>query len=412
MTTIPFGLGAYNRTYAGSPEIQLLNRFVEQVPSNLRERVGLISRPATTYLATIGGGPIRRSYSKLGLFNGDLFIVSGNSLFRYPAGGPVIPIIGNVGNGNPKMTWDAGPGYQHLFISDGELLQVYEGGTHASGTLSGSVPTNQVIDIGGTYYSWNAAVDTNSPDGSSAHPWLAKPTSGGNAWNAMANMLNFIGVPGTDFSTALGGANTQVTAVANGGPAISMTVTAITDLTAGNSIVTSVFSGAGISWSHPTLVGGGTHSLVGVYVPTGEPINGLCTLNHYVMASVGGTNKMFFILPGEIVIQTLNFFAKESNPDPIIDLLTSGDTFIAAGSGSIETWFGTGELNAPFAPIEGRTIARGIIDGTLVLVQDTPVFVGSDGVVYMLSAGALQRISDNGIEERIRILTRQQAGVT
>lgn len=548
MTALQFGKGAYLRSYAGSPEIQLLNRFMEAVPSNAREGVGLIARQGTTYRATIGVGPIRKTYSKLGLFNGDLFAVSKNTLYRYSAAGVVTPIAGVIGSGNPKFTWDSGPGYQHLFVSDGELLQVYKGGTlavgkiastHATGSLTGSTPTNQVINIGGTYYSWNAAVDTgapdgtsahpwlakptsggdpwtamarllmfvgvpgtdfstaltgpslavtavanggppatsltltainegvlgnaiattilsgagiawgavtlvgavlptnqvlciggvyyswnasvnaNAPDGSAAHPWLANPTSGGDPWTAMANLLDFIGVPGTDFSTALGTANTQVTALANGGPpATSLSLTSILDNTSGNAIVTTVAGTAGLVWGAATLIGGGIQTLLGVYVPTGEPINGLCTLDHYIMASVGKANKMFFILPGAIVIQTLNFFAKESSPDPIMDLCTVGDMFLAAGSGSIETWYATGSLNAPFAPIQGRTVARGIVDGTLVNVHDSAFFVGSDGVVYTYGVAGyaqggagFQRVSDNGIEERIRLLTRAQAGV-
>lgn len=413
MTALKFGLGAYKRSYAGAPEVQLLNRMLEPSPSNVREQLALLARQGTTLRATIGAGPIRKSYSKLGLFDGDLFVVSKSTLYRYSASGVITAIAGVIGPGNPKFTWDAGPGYQHLFVSDGELLQAYIGGTHASGTLSGVTPTDQIIQIGDTYFGWNAAVDTGSPDGTSAHPFLANPTSGGDPFTAMANLLNFIGIPGVDFSSVIGGQNTEVTALANGGPpATSLTVTALSEFADGNAIATTVFSGTtGLAWGGTTLTDGGTHSLIGVYVPTGEPINGLCTVDHYVMASVGGTDKMFFILPGELTIQTLNFFAKESNPDPIMDLVTVGDNFLAAGSGSVETWYGTGDLDAPFAPVSGRTISRGIVDGTLVSVQDTAFFVGSDGVVYSYSGNGFVRISDNGIEERIRILTRAQAGV-
>lgn len=407
-------MGAYKRDYAGAPEIKLVNRFIESMPSNLREQMSLLARPGTNLLtsaaADTSAGLIRRLYTKIGLFNNDLFIVSGGNFYRYTAsGGELIPITGFIGSGIPKLTWDSGIGYQHLFIADGTLLQYYAGGSHATGTLTGSYSSSQVLDIGGTYYGYNAAVDTNSPDGSAAHPWLCNP--GTDPITAMANMLNYIGTPGADFSTNLRGANTEVTAVANGGPpASSLTLTAITDLAAGN-LITTTISGSGMSWGAATLAGGGVHSLFGVYVPTGEPINAVCSLDHYVMASVGGSNKMFFIQPGDVTIDTLNFFSKESNPDPIYDLLTFGDTFLACGPGSIENWYATGDLNAPFAPIEGRTTARGIIDGSLVLVQDTPVLLGSDGVVYTYTQG-LTRVSTHGIEERIREQLRSAAGIT
>lgn len=417
MVALQFGRGAYKRNYAGAPEIQLLNRFIERMPSNFREKMGLLARAGTGTLAYVppnyAGAVIRRFYSKRGLFNNDLFIVSGNNLYRYLAASPggLIQIQGVIGDsGVPKFAYDSGPGYQHLFVTDGELLQVYKGGTQASGTLTGT-PTSQVIKIGTTYYSWNASVNTGPPDGTSAHPWLANP--GSDAFTALANMLDFIGTPGVDFSSGLAGANTQVTASAHGGPpATSVVLQAISDMTDGNSIATTIFSGSGISFSTATLTGGGVQTLYGVYMPTGQAVNGICTLDHYVMVSIAGSNVMYFIEPGDVVVDPLNFFAKEANPDPIADLCTIGDTFLAAGTGSIETWYPTGDLNAPFAPIEGQTVSRGIVDGSLVNVQDTPIFVANDGIVYAMVQGVLQRISDNGIEERIRRLLRTTAGLS
>jgi hypothetical protein len=407
LTALQFGKEAYKRDFAGATEIKLLNRFVEQMPTNLVDKFGLLARPGTELLATVGNGVPRKLYSKVGLFDSDLFIVVGGFLYRHVnSSKELVSISGLIGGGLPKFTWDSGPGYQRLFVSDGSLLQYYNGGSLATGTLSGTA-TNQVLDIGGAYYSWNAAVDTNSPDGSSAHPWLANP--GSDPFTALANMLNFVGIPGTNFSTNLRGASTTVVAAANGGPpATSVILTSISSSSSANSIATTVYSGSGVSFTGSTLSGAGTNSLEGIYIPTGEAINALCNLDHYIIASVANSNKMFFLEPGSTTVNTLDFFSKESNPDPVLDLLTAGDVFIAAGAGSIETWYPTGNADAPFAPIEGRTIARGIVDGSLVLVQDTPVFVGADGVVYAVGQG-LTRISNHGIEERIRELMHAQA---
>ena len=413
MTALQFGMGAYKRDFAGAPEIQLLNRFIEQMPTNTIEKVGLLARPGTNMLLTaapsVPGGLIRKCFSKPGMFQGDLFIVSGGSLYRYSEPTATLQLInGTIGNGQVKMTWVGGEGYKYLFISDGLLLQYYKGGSVASGTLSGTA-SNQVVDIGGTYFSWNTSVDTNSPAGTAAHPWLCNPE--GDYLQALSNAINFVGTPGVDFSTNLLGQNALVTSYTTGGPpATSMTVAAYDDTTNSNSIVTTV-TGTGLSWTGATLSGGGNQNLHGVYVPTGEPVNALCTLDGYVMVSIASKNKMYFINPGATVIGALNFFSKESNPDPILDLLTVGDTFLALGSGSIETWYATGNADAPFAPIEGRTEARGVVEGTSVLVQDIPIVVGADGIVYTVQQG-LTRISNNGIEERIREQLRSAAGVT
>ena len=68
MVTLPLGVGAYERNYAGEPEVKLVNRFLEVAPTNLRERIALLSRPGTNQLDAFGSGPIRGNYSKPGLF--------------------------------------------------------------------------------------------------------------------------------------------------------------------------------------------------------------------------------------------------------------------------------------------------------------------------------------------------------
>lgn len=533
---------------------------MEQSPVNLREHIALLSRAGTNAVdAFPGDGANRGNYSKLGLFDSDLFVVTGENFYRYTSAGLRIPIVGVVnGTGHPEVTWMKGIGYEYLFISDGLLLQYYNGGSHATGILSlaGGAITDQIIEIDGIYYSWNAAVDTGPPDGSSGTPWLANP--GTNPLQAMANLLNFNGTPGVDFSSALAGPSpnfyatatdpsasgtltlsggsisNQViqignvyyswssavdtgppdgssthpwlaklggtdtvslanmvkllnftgvsgadysTALAAASPFVTATSTATTlictavepgssgnatatavfsgaDLTWGsttltggnddaatllitsvstettsNNITTTVFSGSYLSWSHATLTGGGIHALAGVNVPpialsdnsggTNNAVKALTNVSSFVLASIANTQAVYFLLPGELTIDPLNFFEKESNPDNVVDMLTVGDQVLITGEGSTETWYATGNFDAPFAPQEGRVYARGTIDGTPVAVTDGIIVVGNDGIVYEIGgtyggeAGyGVNRISNNGIEERIRVQLRREQGLT
>lgn len=422
MVTLPLGVGAYERLYAGEPVIRLENRFMETDPTNLREHITLLSRPGTNQLvrapATVNGLN-RGNFSKIGLFDGDLFITEGTNFYRYNTAGLLTPITGIVnGTGFPVIAWMKGIGYEYLFISDGLLLQFYNGGTHATGTLtlSGSI-TNQVIQINGVYYSWNASVDTNAPDGSSAHPWLANP--GADPILAMANLINFNGVRGVDFSTNLGGPNPLYSAATTGGPpATALVITATSPYTDANSYATTVLSGTGIAWSHATLTGGGTHALQGVPVPDGVGIRSLTALSGFVLASVAASQKFFWIEPGATTIDPLNFAEKESNPDNISDMVTVGDNAIICGEGSTENWYATGDFNAPFLPVEGRVYKRGFIAGTPTVVKDSMIGVGDDGVVYSIGYGygdtsqyGVHRISNHGIEERIRVQLRREQGI-
>ena len=558
MTTVPLGVGAYKRTFGGEPEIRLVNRFLETNPTNLREKTALLARPGTNSLYTFTGTPFRGSYSTLGLFNGDLFVVAGANFWRYNPVQGATQITGIIsGNGNPVVAWMQGIGYEYLFISDGLILQVYAGGTHASDvlTLSGGGITNQVIKIGATYYSWNAAVDTGAPTGLVGHPWLANP--GSDPLLAMANLINFAGVAGVDFSTALPGpsaivsatapppaatgtltlsggditnqviqignlwyswdvnvedngpngsdtqpylallgdtdaasfanmvkllnftgtpgidyslevgeesayvsatsdathlyvtartpgtaGNTILTAVfsgsflawgagtltGGGATATQVTVTARSEYTDGNAITATVVSGSFLSWASAMLTGGGVHALTRVVIPpiatevpgvTADGANALSQVSSYVLVSVGGTQAFYWILPGEIVIDPLNFAEKESNPDNIVDMLCVGDQVLITGQGSTENWYASGNFEAPFVPIEGRVYARGTTAGTAVKVRDGIILVGEDGIVYSVgyTFGAqaqwgVTRISTHGIEERIRAQLRAEQGLT
>lgn len=421
MVTIPLGVQAYKRAFAGEPEVRLENRFMETDPTNQREKITLLTRAGSDRLTTFDDGagavaPNRMQFSKDGLFNGDLFGVSGGNLYRYATDGTLIHITGLVnGSGFVTYAWMKGAGYEYLFIADGLLLQFYAGGTHATGTLtkSGAITTAYVIQINGTYYGWNDAVDTNAPDGTAAHPWLARLT--GDPMANMETLLNFSGVRGVDYSTALGGPNLFVTATSD---STHLHLTAITDRSSGNAYTTSVVVGANVAWGGATLTGGGTHALQGVEMPDGQPPKALTALSGFVLISVGDTYRFYWLEPGTVTIDPLNFASKESNPDPIVDMTTVGDQAIITGSGSTENWYATGNFDAPFAPIEGRVYRRGAIEGTTVGVNDALVFVGDDMVVYSVGYGygdtaqyGVHRISTHAIEERIRVQLRREQGL-
>jgi hypothetical protein len=148
----------------------------------------------------------------------------------------------------------------------------------------------------------------------------------------------------------------------------------------------------------------------------GELPKALATVSGFVLVSVFNSQKVYFLEPGTTTIDPLNFFEKESRPDNVLDMLTVGDQVLIMGDGSTENWYATGNLNAPFLPIQGRVYGRGVVEGTPVLVDDAAVLVGDDFKVYLVGEGGeggsgVQRISTNGIEERIRTQLRREQGL-
>ena len=399
MVDVPVSFTAFERRHAGLPPAVLKNRFFEETPTQ-QKGAAMIVRPGTEDVDTRGEGQIRSFYSAPGLFNGALFFVVGDTLYRREVDGSTVTCTGIVfGSGNVSMTGVSGADYERLYLADGTLLQLYQGGSRATGTLTGAgnVSEGDTITIGETVFKWTATVSTGS--GTVADPWDV--LLGATLEESLENMnmaINFTGIQGIDYSSNLGGQNADVTSTYT---ATTLVVTARTDLAAGNAIVTTE-TGANISWGGGTLAGGGTHALSGVAVPDGLPPVGVATLKSYILVAIGRTDRFYWIEPGAVVIDALNFATAESQPDDVLDVTVVGDTAWFVGEGSTEVWYATGQSAAPFAPVSGRVFDRGAVDGTMVNVKGIVFLVGQDYTVYAISGGA-ERVSNHGIEETIRL---------
>jgi hypothetical protein len=213
-----------------------------------------------------------------------------------------------------------------------------------------------------------------------------------------------------------------VSAVSNGGiPGTSITFTALLRGAGGNSIATTVTGGTALAFAHATLQNGGIDALEGCDMPGGVTANSLTQVSSYVLVSVSNAQQFYWVNPGDITIDALSFASKESSPDNIQTLRAVGDQVLVMGEKSTENWYATGDPTAPFAPIEGRVYARGVIEGTPVVIDDGVLLVGDDGRVYSIGfqsgdgtdAGwGVTRISNNGIEERVRRQLRREDNLT
>lgn len=432
MTSVPFGQGAYKRLYTGAPEVKLLNRWLEANPANIREGSSIIGRPGTTPTLTFDPGdtwagqlsPERGNYALSGLFNDSLFVVCGENLYRINTDLSVIAISGVVnGTGHPEVAWQKGAGYERLWIADGLLLQFYSGTTAASGilTLTDTVTDNvDTFEVGGVYYTWGTSF-SGSDNGSSANPFVVNPTTTGSVLDALGQLQLAVmdsGTPGIDYSSTISGPNVLVSAVSNGGvPGTTLTFTALATGTGGNSITTTVTGGTALSFGASTLQNGGIDALEGCDVPGGLTANSLTQVSGYVLVSISNAQQFYWVNPGEITIDALNFASKESSPDNIQVMRAVGDQVLIMGEKSTENWYATGNSLTPFAPIEGRVYARGATAGTPVVVDDGVFLVGDDGRVYSIGFQAgdntdvgwgVLRVSNNGIEERVRRQLRRE----
>lgn len=411
MTAIQLGLSDWRREVAQAPSTLVINRYFERTPDPQQGPVSLIARPGLAQLVTIGDGPNRGIYSQPGTFADDLFAVSGDDLWRIDGdtGTTNLGAISTGGQGQVSMvaTGDLDTIGAFLFIAEGEVLWVYTENGSALGQLeaSGAIANGDTVTIGSVVYEFtNGSVDAGTPDGTLANPWLVKHT-GVNSTDlgALYAAINDSGVAGTDYSTAL---TEHPLVQAYSVSTNDLFVTAKEVGVDGNTIATTE-TGANLAWTAVTLTGGGSDMLRQVPTPDDVGIIAVASIAGYVLlvcAQGEGVNGRYYWLePGELVVDPLNFATAERAPDPLFSARVIGDQFWLLGQSSVEPWYLTGQDAAPFARQQSRVFDRGVWQGSDVQVKDVVVLVdATDGAVYAIGGQGPQRISNSSIEERIR----------
>lgn len=149
-----------------------------------------------------------------------------------------------------------------------------------------------------------------------------------------------------------------------------------------------------------------------VTTPDGVGIISVGVIASFVICIVSPGNglngRFYWIEPAAITIDPINFATAERTPDPLYSIRVVGDQFWLLGTNSVEIWYATGDGEAPFARTSGRVFDRGVWGGTDFAIGNSIMVVDSDGVVYRIVDGSPQRISNHGIEERIRKAMKDQ----
>lgn len=413
MTDIPLVPTDIKRRVAKEADLTLLNRFAERNPSLSDDPVAVISRPALKKFVEVGTGPIRKLYSQPGTFGDDLFAVSGLSLYRITSAGVTsdLGVIGlsSIGSVSMAATAPIGDGVPaYLFIADGGVLWCYTENGSAMGHLeaTGSIANNDTVVIDGVYYKWtNGAVDTGTPAGTSGAPWLvALGISNGPSMTNLFNAIGASGVAGVDYSTAVTAHTTVKPASVSTNDLYIIAVDAGSD---GNSIAVSD-TGANIAWATATLSGGGAEQLRQIEVPDDNGAISVAVINSYVIIIPvqGDTIKgrFYWIDPGEITIDPLNFATAERSPDGLYQVVVFGDMFWLMGQKTTEPWITTGDPEAPMQRFQGILFDRGSWEGTALQVKDSLFVIDEDGGVFQNGPGGQKRVTQGrpDIEERIR----------
>lgn len=408
MRNIPF-FTDYTRRVTKAASLIMKNRWFEKNPVLSEEPVAAISRPALRKFAEVGTGPVRKVFSSPGVFDGDLFVVSGDTLYRVAAANLAVTTVGVISTDplssiSMCATAPVGEGEPaYLFIAEGDVLWVYTDNGHAMAHLqvSGAIADGDVIRLNDTYYAWESG-SLAGGTGSVGTPWLV--ALGGSNAVAMENMYNAVnatGVAGTDYTSGL---TAHVDIRATHFNATDLYFEAIVPGVAGNAFE-STETGANTSFGGATFSGGGGAQLRQVMMPEDYGAISVAHINSYVIVvpvqEEGIKGRFYWIEPGEITVDPSNFATAERNPDGVQQTLVYGDMFWLLGENTTEPWITTGNPAAPMERYKGILFDRGSWEGTGVQVKDSLIVVDEDGAVFQISGGQ-KRISRPDIEERIR----------
>ncbi len=411
ITNVPLGVGDWLREYAREPAITLKNRFYEADPVPVDGQVALLSRPGLKRWLNVGTGPFRGIYSQQGAFDNALFVVSGTGLYRIDVD-ETVTLIGTGLANNPDGYVSMVATDVHLFVADGANLFVYTDNSYSTGTLSasGTITLGDQVRIGSVYYEFTDTLpDTGSPQGTSGDPWLV--FMGGSTATALDNLADAIGGTGTagvDYSTAT---VPHPDVVVSSSDATTIQIRAGEPGADGDLIDTTETS-AGLSWSAATLADGGETSFSTVAMPDLVGAIWVEVLASYVLVIPAQVDdkkgRFYWISPGETTINGLAFATAERAPDELFSCITLGDRTWFFGSGTLETWYATGDGSAPFQRVQGMAFDHGAWEGTPVRIKDIIVATDRDGSVWKISSQGVKKISNHGIEQRIREAIKAQ----
>jgi hypothetical protein len=141
-----------------------------------------------------------------------------------------------------------------------------------------------------------------------------------------------------------------------------------------------------------------------VAIPDNQPVSSVATLNSYFIFSITNTQKFYWLEPGSLTVDPLNFASAERIPDPIISVNIVSDEIWFLGLSGPEVWSPTGDKDAPFQRVSGRvykegchsrdTVVTTAIDGlpALIWVTDTKAVVKAQGAPAKVSNESVEEI--------------------
>jgi hypothetical protein len=137
-----------------------------------------------------------------------------------------------------------------------------------------------------------------------------------------------------------------------------------------------------------------------IATPGGFNVRSLCVGGDRLVVIDDTTGIIYWTDVLDVTLPALNFATAENSPDNLKELLFLGDTLYLFGTETVEIWPISGDANAPYAPLVGRTFQVGIRDtGCATKFDGTFVWITNHNRVCIQTPENI--ISPLGLEEKI-----------
>ena len=143
-----------------------------------------------------------------------------------------------------------------------------------------------------------------------------------------------------------------------------------------------------------------------ILLPDSQLPGAINCIDSVFIISVEGSYRFYWLNPGETTPDPLNFASAERFPDPIISIGIISDEIWFIGTDSVEVWQPTGDLDAPYTRINGRSFLNGCVDDLSLVTtyfQSYPCLIWvTDKREVVLGQGVPTKISNIAVEEKLR----------
>lgn len=163
MPKILYGKSAYKRSNGNLPELKLVNMFVESAPT-ADSGVTILSRLGLEESSEVGAGPTYGVFSQPGTYDGDLFTLSGNTLYRGS------DALGYIDGGGP-VSWAASA--REVVVTRGATAYSYNGFNLQPISFPDAADVTSVTFLAGLFvfaranthrFYWSAVLDSRTID--------------------------------------------------------------------------------------------------------------------------------------------------------------------------------------------------------------------------------------------------------